>query len=65
MRLSGNVSYKPIGSSRDYDISRVAVHGWHNNVYKLNLNLQEQDKTDIKVVKMGLSVLMVILTLRE
>ncbi|WP_236566466.1 YopT-type cysteine protease domain-containing protein, partial [Pasteurella multocida] len=53
VRLSGNVSYKPIGSSRDYDISRVAVHGWHNNVYKLNLNLQEQDKTDIKVVKMG------------
>ncbi|WP_268162651.1 YopT-type cysteine protease domain-containing protein [Pasteurella multocida] len=53
VRLSGNVSYKSIGSSRDYDISRVAVHGWHNNVYKLNLNLQEQDKTNIKVVKMG------------
>ncbi|MGC6247390.1 YopT-type cysteine protease domain-containing protein [Bisgaard Taxon 45] len=53
VRLSGGVSYKPIGSSRDYDISRVATHGWHNNVYKLNLNLQEQDKTDIKVVKRG------------
>ncbi|MGC6342649.1 YopT-type cysteine protease domain-containing protein [Bisgaard Taxon 45] len=53
VRLSGGVSYKPIGSSRDYDISRVAAHGWHNNVYKLNLNLQEQDKTDIKVVKRG------------
>ncbi|MBM2608587.1 YopT-type cysteine protease domain-containing protein [Pasteurella multocida] len=53
VRLSGNVSYKSIGSSRDYDISRVAVHGWHNNVYKLNLNLQEQDKTNIKVMKMG------------
>ncbi|MDP9500621.1 YopT-type cysteine protease domain-containing protein [Bisgaard Taxon 45] len=53
VRLSGDVNYKSIGSSRDYDISRVAAHGWHNNVYQLNLNLQEQDKTDIKVVKMG------------
>ncbi|WP_424404622.1 YopT-type cysteine protease domain-containing protein [Pasteurella sp. PK-2025] len=53
VRLSGKVSYQTLGSSRYYDISRVANHGWHVNVYQLNLNLQEQDKADIQVIKMG------------
>ncbi|WP_224046036.1 YopT-type cysteine protease domain-containing protein [Pasteurella canis] len=41
-------------SGRLYEMSQIAQHGWHNNVYKLNLNVQELDKADIKVEKMGM-----------
>ncbi|UBU76139.1 filamentous hemagglutinin N-terminal domain-containing protein [Pasteurella multocida] len=53
--LTGRLEYQDLKKdyTRYYRINETAKHGWHNNVYKLNLNLQEQDKTDIKVVKMG------------
>ncbi|WP_424409052.1 YopT-type cysteine protease domain-containing protein [Pasteurella sp. PK-2025] len=51
--LSGKLSYKTIGASRLYDISRVAKHGWHINVYQLNVDLQELDKADVKILERG------------
>ncbi|MGY4676758.1 two-partner secretion domain-containing protein, partial [Pasteurella sp. P03HT] len=51
--LSGDIRYKTLGSSRLYEMSEVAAHGWHNNVYKLNLDIQELDKADIKVKNRG------------
>ncbi|NBI14031.1 filamentous hemagglutinin N-terminal domain-containing protein, partial [[Haemophilus] felis] len=53
VRLSGKISYNGLGVSPRYDISRNAQHGWHVNVYQLNVTLQEQHKADIKVEKMG------------
>ncbi|GJJ80245.1 hypothetical protein PcPA57_09650 [Pasteurella canis] len=52
--LIGFLGDMNIYNNRLYEMSQIAQHGWHNNVYKLNLNVQELDKADIKVEKMGM-----------
>ncbi|MFD1806853.1 YopT-type cysteine protease domain-containing protein [Pasteurella oralis] len=53
VKLSGKVDFKELSTSRRYELSEIARHGWHNNYYQLNLDIQELDKSTVTIDKMG------------
>ncbi|MDO5055236.1 MAG: YopT-type cysteine protease domain-containing protein [Pasteurella oralis] len=47
------MGFKELSTSRRYELSEIARHGWHNNYYQLNLDIQELDKSTVTIDKMG------------
>ncbi|SNV55429.1 YopT-type cysteine protease domain-containing protein [Pasteurella dagmatis] len=53
VQLTGKPIYKRLSKDRRYEMTTIADHGWHNNVYELELNLQELDRNEVKLDKLG------------
>ncbi|WP_424411398.1 YopT-type cysteine protease domain-containing protein [Pasteurella sp. PK-2025] len=53
-RVTANITYAEPTTAPYYDISRVAKHGWHNNVYQINLSLKEKAHVNANNLKTGI-----------
>ncbi|MGC7590937.1 YopT-type cysteine protease domain-containing protein, partial [Bisgaard Taxon 46] len=53
-RVAADIHYAEPTTAPYYDISRVAQHGWHNNVYQINLSLKEKAQVNAYNLKTGI-----------
>ncbi|MGC6406786.1 YopT-type cysteine protease domain-containing protein [Bisgaard Taxon 45] len=53
--LSGHLEYQDLKKdyTRYYGVNETAKHGWHNNLYELNLNVKEINKPVVEVQQLG------------